>query len=290
MLQKKQGIKSNQEWLAAFEKSTELYSKEYINDLEKKTIEHIKKVSAGFNNICNGWIAGKDSIVLHHILKKSGIKSTPIMWRGINEYPCMIDWIKKNKPENLVEEVIDKFNFDFLEKNPTYLFMQGDTRQKWMSVKWRRQKADIKKHNFDLFIVARRLKDGNQCGLKTNDFVVDSKGYKTYSPLAEWNHEEMFAYIKYNKLELPPFYNFKRGFLVGSVAMGEWTEYAVLDLTENDVWNELWKIDKNIVINASKHLTSARNYINQKKGADMIGTNNKDGTCNGRADCCKGKD
>ena len=28
----------------------------------------------------------------------------------------------------------------------------------------------------------------------------------------------------------------------------------------------------------------------KKKGADMIGTNNQDGTCNGRADCCKGKD
>lgn len=26
-----------------------------------------------------------------------------------------------------------------------------------------------------------------------------------------------------------------------------------------------------------------------KKGDDMIGTNNQDGTCNGRADCCKGK-
>ena len=26
-----------------------------------------------------------------------------------------------------------------------------------------------------------------------------------------------------------------------------------------------------------------------KKGADMIGTNNKDGTVNGRADCSKGK-
>ena len=72
--------------------------------------------------------------------------------------------------------------------------------------------------------------------------------------------------------------------------MGEWTEYAVLDLTENDVWNELWEIDKSIVINASQYLTSARNYINQKKGDDMIGTNNQDGTCNGRADCCKGKD
>ena len=31
-------------------------------------------------------------------------------------------------------------------------------------------------------------------------------------------------------------------------------------------------------------------FVEEKKGADMIGTNNQDGTCNGRADCCKGKD
>ena len=31
-------------------------------------------------------------------------------------------------------------------------------------------------------------------------------------------------------------------------------------------------------------------FAEEKKGADMIGTNNQDGTCNGRADCCKGKD
>ena len=31
-------------------------------------------------------------------------------------------------------------------------------------------------------------------------------------------------------------------------------------------------------------------FAEEKKGDGMIGTNNQDGTCNGRADCCKGKD
>ena len=31
-------------------------------------------------------------------------------------------------------------------------------------------------------------------------------------------------------------------------------------------------------------------FAEEKKGADMIGTNNQDGTCNGRANCSKGKD
>ena len=39
-----------------------------------------------------------------------------------------------------------------------------------------------------------------------------------------------------------------------------------------------------------KDIRGEYNFIEEKKGADMIGTNNQDGTCNGRADCCKGKD
>ena len=264
MLRKKQDIKNNHEWLEAFESCTKMYSFEHIQKLESKTIETIRRVAKNYNNICSGWIAGKDSIVLHHILIKSGIKFTPIMWRGINEYPCMKKWIDENKPNGIIFETIDKFNFNFLEKHPEYLFCKGDTRQKWMAEKWKRQNQDINKHGFDLFIVARRLKDGNRCGDKNNDYIQQKEGYASFSPLAEWSHEEMLAYIKYNYLKLPPFYSFKRGFLIGSIAMGEWTEYACLNHTEDEVWDEIWDIDKSIVLNAAKHLSSARKYLTMK--------------------------
>lgn len=264
MLVKKQNIKTNQEWLDAYKKCTSLYSFDDIKKLEAITISLIERISKKYKNICSGYIAGKDSIVLNHILNKTNIKFTPIMWRGINEYPSMKEWVDNNKPSNLIEEVIDKYSLEFLEKHPDYLFCKNKTRQQWMATKWERQRKDIKKYGFDLFITGRRLKDGNQCGNIENNFIVNKNGYDVFSPLGAWNNEQLLAYIKYNDLDLPPFYKYDRGFLIGSIAMGEWTERAVLDKTEKEVWDEIYLIDKSIVIEASKTLTSAKKYLEER--------------------------
>ncbi len=261
---KKQNVKNNEQWLKAYEDSISFYSYEDILDLERKTIQKIEKVCLPYKNICSGWIAGKDSIVLENLLRKANIKYRPIMWRGINEYPMMKKWINENKPKDLIEEIIDKYSLEFLEKHPDYLFCKNKTRQNWMSTKWTRQRADIKKYKFDLFITGRRIKDGNQCGTKENNFVVNKGEYDVYSPIADWEPEQLLAYIRYNHLDLPPFYKWNRGFLIGSIAMGEWTERAILDKTEDEVWEELFEIDKSIVIEASKKLSSAKRFMERK--------------------------
>lgn len=267
MLIKKQQIEDNAVWLRAFEDCTKSLTREEIAVLEYKTIALIRKTAQNYCNACSGWIAGKDSLALDHILRKSGIRYTPIMWRGVNEYPSMTRWIAANKPYGLIEEVIDKYSLPFLEKHPEYLFCSNGTRQKWMATKWARQRKDISKHGFDLFITGRRLKDGNICGSKESGYVTRKPNatYASFSPLAEWTHEQLLAYIKYENIALPPFYSYERGFLIGSVAMGEWTERPMLNKTEDEVWDELYAIDPTIVTNASRVLTKARRYL-EKRG------------------------
>ena len=261
MLSRKQNITDNRDWERAYKLSTELYSRGDICNLEKITIAHMRRVTASYKRICNGWIAGKDSIVLQDILEKSGIRSAPIIWRGINEYPEMSRWIEENKPYGLIEEVVTKFSLEFLENHPQYLFCKDKTRTAWMAEKWKRQKADIPKHGFDLFITGRRLKDGNQCGDKASGYIKHKDGYDVFSPLAEWNAEQLFAYIRYNGIELSPFYLWPRGYLIGSIAMGEWTERPIMKMTEKEVWDEIYEIDPSIVIKASSVLTSAKKYL-----------------------------
>lgn len=99
-----------------------------------------------------------------------------------------------------------------MEKHPQYLFCKGKTRQNWMAEKWKRQNKDITKYNFDLFIAGRRIKYGNQCGNKENNYIVSKSNYDVFSPLANWNAEQLLAYIKYNNIELPPFYKWDRVF------------------------------------------------------------------------------
>ena len=261
MLKRKQNITDNSDWERAYELSVQLYSHRDIKLLAIKTIDHIRRTAALYENVCSGWIAGKDSIVLQHILERSGIHFTPIIWRGINEYPEMKEWIDKNKPNGILEEIISKFSLEFLEKHPQYLFCKGKTRTAWMAEKWKRQRADISKHGFDLFVTGRRLKDGNQCGDKASGYIKHKDGYDVFSPLAEWTAEQLFAYIRYNNIELSPFYSWPRGYLIGSIAMGEWTERAVMDKTEKEVWDEIYEIDPSIVLIASRTLTSAKKYL-----------------------------
>ena len=43
--------------------------------------------------------------------------------------------------------------------------------------------------------------------------------------------------------------------------MGEWTERPVLDLSVDDVWREIYEIDKSIVFSAAHTLTSAKTFL-----------------------------
>lgn len=265
MLSRKQSVRDNLEWLRAYEECTSVHSQGSIQELEKRTIESFTSALSRYSNPCNGWIAGKDSIALQLLVRRSGVPCTPIMWRGINEYPAMRDWIDENKPNGIVESVIDKFTLGFLESHPKYLFCKGDTRNRWMAEKWKRQKSDMSKYGFDVMVLGRRIKDGNQCGRRSDGFIAKKNGYDVYSPMAEWTHEQLLAYLRYNDIELPPFYWWPRGFLIGSIAMGEWTERAGFGMSDKEVWQEIWQIDSSIVISAAnKGLSSAENYLEEK--------------------------
>ena len=259
MLKKKQSIASNDEWLQAFETCTDSVSEERTDFLENQAVARISSVNG--MKACSGWIAGKDSLVIQKLIELSGIECTPIMWRGVNEYPAMSEWVEENKPENLFISTVEKFTLKYLEDHPGFLFCQGGNpyRQKWMAAKWAKQRRDTEPYG--VFITGRRLLDGNQCGSAENGYL---RG-KTLSPIADWSHEELLAYIKRRQIKLPPFYSWSRGFLLGSVAMGEWTERPKMGLTVDEVWQELWDIDSSIVTGAADVLTSAREFLEGRK-------------------------
>lgn len=261
MLGRKQGIASNDEWLSAYETCCSAVSRERCDELAEATADRIASVLRGYRKPASGWCAGKDSIVLEHLLARFGFGHDPFMWRGVNDYPAMEAWIEANRPDGLRESVIGKFDLEFLEEHPDYLFCQGNTRQKWMAEKWKRQRADMEGDGYDVLILGRRKKDGNQCGRAEDAYVARKGACDSFSPLADWTHEELLAYIRYNGLELPPFYSWPNGFLYGSVAMGEWTERPAMGRPESAVWDEIMQIDPSIPEAAASRLTSARRYL-----------------------------
>ena len=253
MLGKKQNIK-NDEWLEQVKNIENIITIDEIKKLAQSTINQIKKETQ--NKKCAyAWSAGKDSIVLSHLCEKSGMVNCMIGVCDL-EYPEFYNWVEKNKPENC-EIINTKQNLDWLVQHQNMLFPQDSkTAARWFSiVQHKAQKQYVKKNNIDIILLGRRKADGNYVGKNSN--IYTSNGVTRYSPLSEWTHEQILAYIHYYNLPLPPIYGWKNGYLCGT---HPWPARQWTKSTENG-WKEIYDIDKNIVINAAEKIESAKLFL-----------------------------
>lgn len=253
-LAKKQSI-NNDKWLNAIENIEEFISKNELDKLVKETVKEIKTVTKG-QRVAYAWSAGKDSIVLGHICEKAGITDCLIGVCDL-EYPAFIKWIEDNKPHGCT--IINTHqNLEWLSKHQDMLFPQDSkTAARWFAiVQHKAQRQYFKDNNLNILVLGRRLADGNFVG-RGNNIYTDGKGVTRYSPLSKWKHEHILAYIHYYKLLLPPIYDWKNGYLCGT---HPWPARQWTGSIENG-WQEIYDIDKSIVISAAEKIESAKRFL-----------------------------
>lgn len=253
ILGKKQTI-SNNDWIQAMKEIESLVSKEELDQLVVDTITSIKEQTEG-KRVAYAWSAGKDSIVLGDICVKAGIMDCMIGVCNL-EYPAFMKWIEENAPENLA--IINTGqDLTWLAEHQNMLFPQkSDIAAKWFSiVQHTAQRKYYKDNNLDMIILGRRRADGNFVGRGSN--IYTSKGVTRYSPLADWKHEYILAYIHYYCLLLPLIYTWPNGYRCGTHPWParQWTPNI------SGAWKEIYDIDKSIVEEASKHIDSARVFM-----------------------------
>ncbi len=253
-LGRKQNIK-NEEWISAMENIETTVSRQELDALVATTIEDIRVKTSG-KKAAYAWSAGKDSIVLGKICEMAGVSFGMIGVCNL-EYPVFLKWVDENKPEGC--EVINTGqDLEWLSNHPEMLFPQNSTiAAKWFSiVQHRAQREYFKAHDLDIIILGRRRADGNYVGRKSNIYT-DGKGVTRYSPLADWSHEHILAFIHYYRLPLPPIYDWHNGYLCGTHPWParQWTG------SEENGWREVYNIDKEIVITAAERLPSAKAYL-----------------------------
>lgn len=252
VLGKKQTIK-NEDWLEAVKEIEQWISKEEVNTLEEKVIEEITHTTCG-KKAAYAWSGGKDSIVLGHICEKAGITDCMIGVCDL-EYPAFFDWIIKNQPKKL--EIINSGqNLTWLKKHKNMLFPSSSMiAGRWYSmVQHKAQAKYFNQHQLDLLLTGRRTADGNYVG--RNGIYTNAQGITRYSPIASWSHEAVLGYIHYNKLSLPPIYNWKDGYKQGT---HPWA--ARICKEEQQGWQEVYDIDKTIVEKAAEELEGARAFL-----------------------------
>lgn len=257
-LGRKQSI-NNDEWLKAIQNIEKTVSKKDLDLLVNKTIKEIKAKTKG-KKAAYAWSAGKDSIVLGDICKKAGITECFIGVCDL-EYPAFMQWIKENKPQNCTM-INTGQNLEWLSKHQDMLFpIDSSKAAQWFSiVQHRAQKKYFKDNELSIILLGRRKADGNFVG-RGNNIYTDRNGVTRYSPLSEWKHEDILAYLHYYNMPLPPIYDWKNGYLCGT---HPWPARQWTGTIENG-WQEVYDIDKSIVINAADKIESAKRFLEVAK-------------------------
>ncbi len=253
-LGRKQRI-TNEAWLEATASIEQTVSRKEIDELAAAAVKDIRAAVKG-KQAAYAWSAGKDSIVLSHLCEKAGVADCMAAVCDL-EYPAFLDWLQQNKPAGC--EVINTHQgLEWLAAHPQMLFPQDSTvAGQWFSiVQHRAQRQYCKAHGVELLLLGRRRADGNFVGRGSN-FYTDRHGITRFSPLADWKHEHVLAYIHYHKLSLPPIYGWKNGYLCGT---HPWPARQWTGSIENG-WREVYEIDPSIVTAAAEKLDSAHTFL-----------------------------
>ena len=253
-LGRKQRI-SNNAWLETMKRIEDIVPKSVLDVKVGQTVDNIRKTTRG-KNAAFAWSGGKDSLVLEHICYLAGIEECVLVISNL-EYRAFLAWVTDHMPRCL--EVIDTGqDLEWLAAHPQMLFPQNSNiAAQWFHiVQHRGQARYYKARKLDMLLLGRRKADGNYVG-KGSNIYTDGKGVTRFSPLADWSHEEILAFIHYNNIPLPPFYEWNNGYYCGTHpwAARQWTGSI-----ENG-WKEVYEIDSSIVTEAAQYIPSAREYL-----------------------------
>lgn len=255
MLDSRKQRMDNAAWIDAMQHVEEQISRKEIEALAKQTISEIKGNTKG-KKAAFAWSGGKDSIVLADICSRAGIKDSMIALSGL-EYPAFDAWVTQNAPKGCTI-IRTKQDIQWLAKHPHMIFPQDSTTAAhWFSiVQHAAQRKYYKDAGLDLLLLGRRKADGNYVG-KGSNIYSDSKGVIRYSPLSEWGHIHILAYIHYHALPMPPIYEWQNGYLCGT---HPWPARQHTGSAENG-WREVYDIDPSIVQSAAEVISDAARFL-----------------------------
>lgn len=228
-----------------------------LDDAAQRTIDRLKQVErAGW-----AWSGGKDSIGLEAVLEHAGLSGSLQGTLGMTrlEFPEFTEWCDANLPENVSKEVNGRIDLAWLKAKPTMLFPAQNASKWFPLVQKATQRRFAKQHRLEVMIGGWRGQDGNYLGSGDREYeYVTPQGFTKYSPIAQWTHEDLLHVIAHSGKQLPPIYDYPRGFPVGT---GPWPSRPRLDSLKES-WSEIYGIESSLVHEAAEAgLRSASRFL-----------------------------
>jgi len=242
-------------WLDAMKSIEQHVARAELDVATRQTLKEIKAATKG-KRCAYAWSGGKDSLVLAHLCQQLKIPAG-VFGHTELEYPIFQAWCMENLPEGC--EVINTGqNLDWLAKHPAMLFPNNSILvSRWFGLV---QRTAIQRyflsHKLDLILVGHRKADGNYVG-KGSNIHSNGAGVTRYSPLADWPHELLLAYIHYHEIPMPPIYGWKDGYRCGT---HQWPARMGMKSVD-DGWADVYAIDPSVVKAAAEKIDSAARFL-----------------------------
>lgn len=246
---RKQGS-ANARWCELWERCTELVSKEHLDRLTDQTLQSMERVMAGQR--CGlAWSGGKDSAVVEWLARKVGIVggTTSLAHSDLN-YPAMERWTLTNiAPDISIHR--GSRDLAWLQEHPRYLFpATSKIVRAWFAAnQWKAQHDYFKAANLGLIVLGRRTLENSV----PEQLRTDRHGITRYSPIREWGHAEVLAFIRHHDLQLPPCYGWPNGWIRGP---HPWNTRHDGD-THREIWSTIAGIDPTILQRAASFFPEA---------------------------------
>ena len=230
-------------------------SRSSIDAKVERAVSEVREFCRG-RNTAFAWSGGKDSVALAAVAALAGVPDCVLGICDL-EYPAFLAWVTAHMPDGL--EVINTgLDIEWLAANQGMLFPQNaGTAAQWFSrVQHAAQRRYFRARGLDVLMVGRRRTDGNFVG-RDGENWYSADGVLRYSPLADWTHADVFSLIDRYALDLPPFYEWPRGYRCGTHpwAARQWCRGI------GHGWSEVYAIDPDIVRFAAGWLPSAQQYL-----------------------------
>lgn len=251
---KKRKVNPESHWLEVWENIDKIISRDHIKRLTFDTVDELITSTAG-KKVAYGWSGGKDALVLEKICDMSGIQDRLLIKTDL-EYHDFLDFLNE-RIDDRTTVVTTRHDIEWLSKNPENLFPFDRKYVGDYMVELRRQ---MEKHffnnNLDQFIIGLRIADGNNVPSR---IIENKNGYTKNSPIKDWTHEELLAFIYYHDIELPKIYSYERTF---NNSTGPY--YKMIrkkgEPIENK-WDYLYRHDKLRMKEAARYFESAYEYL-----------------------------